>query len=95
MAKSISHENYETVDDFGWHNRRSKSDVGIARKERFLVKKDNHRRKTLESSNTAVDNAQGETSWVFSRPKLRFMAAPGAMNKRKKQMTLESLLKKK
>ena len=99
IIKSIPDEKHATMNsDSGWHSRRSKSDIGITRRGgRSLLKSSQHRRKTLGLSSelprddmTAHQNEKNR----LSRPSLRFMAAPRAVNKRKKQMTLESMFKK-
>eukprot|EP01082_Thalassiosira_pseudonana_P000477 g1228.t1 g1228 contig10:1661771-1662697(+) len=95
-------------DDDEWHKRRSKSDVGLAFARAESLSKFKRRRKTTgctirisETSTTATTNTSGGeermsviASSTSSRPTLRFMAAPKAVNKRKKQMSLTSMFKK-
>eukprot|EP00804_Cyclotella_cryptica_P008913 CCRYP_012029-RA/>CCRYP_012029-RA protein AED:0.20 eAED:0.20 QI:0/-1/0/1/-1/1/1/0/308 len=76
-----------------WIPRRTKTNIGTDKK-RFRSKQTpfNTMATTRAPKNT---NVQSEYERGASRPSLKFMAAPGTANKRKRQMTLMNLVVKK
>ena len=88
--------------DSGWQNRRSESEVVLSRikrkSQRSLLKRPSRRRRTTAARSPEEDAPRGGTGGEAvrrrCRTKLRLMAAPVAVNKRKKQMSLKSMFKK-
>mmetsp|Transcript_50712 Transcript_50712/g.108066 ORF Transcript_50712/g.108066 Transcript_50712/m.108066 type:complete len:531 (+) Transcript_50712:354-1946(+) len=95
-----------TPGDSGWHRRRSESEVVLSRikrdKQRSLLKRPRGRRRTTDAAATVNSPEDGRTRQRTEdeveegprRTTLRFAAAPRAVNKRKKQMSLMSMFKK-
>lgn len=75
-----------------WHSRRSKSDV-IVSKQRAHKKK--MQSKEAKKSAAILNVTKSANEEKISRPKLKFMAAPGMKDKRKIQTTLMSMFRKK
>ena len=74
-----------------WHSRRSKSDVIASKQSAHKMKmRTKHAKKSLVI--TYITNITEER---ISRPKLKFMAAPGVKDKKKRQTTLMSMFGKK
>jgi hypothetical protein len=80
-----------SCDDSKWHSRRTSLDVI---KKRMQVKQNRAAASIHAQYQRSKSESAPKNECVVTRPKLKFMAAPGVKDKRKKQLTLMGMFQK-